>query len=98
MRFLLVFLFLLPGITAHAQSFILKGRLTDTINNNNLPHASVALIRASDSLLVTYTRANEEGVFALSSDSADRSLLLATFPGFADFVDVFQVNKPITDI
>jgi hypothetical protein len=54
--------------------------------------ASATLIRASDSMLVSFSRAKADGSFELKTDSARAFLLLVTFPGFADYIDYVKTD------
>ncbi|MBS1783297.1 MAG: TonB-dependent receptor [Bacteroidetes bacterium] len=83
----------------HAQTFNLKGYVSDTLNNRRLQFASVIIIRATDSILESYTRTKEDGQFQISVRKPGKYLLMATFPGFADYVDIVIVKEKqlITD-
>lgn len=84
---------------SYAQHYAIKGILKDTLNNNPLPYASVTLLRASDSVLETYTRAKDDGSFQLGTDSPGKYIILVTFPGFANYVDEIRIkDKAVTDI
>lgn len=100
MRLLLFFLLLLAGTGALAQSYTIKGSVADTFNNNQLEYASVVLIRAKDSTMAAYTRAQTDGSFELKADSAASYMLLITFPGFADYQDYFRIeaNEAVKDL
>lgn len=100
MRQLLLFLTLLfLPYFLHAQNvFTLSGSVKDTINFTNTGYTSISLIRASDSILQTFTRSDEEGNFVLKTDKADTFLLLISHPSFATLVDVIAITKEQTDI
>jgi hypothetical protein len=80
-------------ITSNAQPFIIKGSVSDTINSNALENAAVTLLHATDSVLEGYTRANAEGNFQLKVSKKGKYILMLTFPGFADYVDVVNVKE-----
>ncbi len=86
------------GHISNAQPFTIKGTISDTVNNNPLENAAVTLMRAADSILETYTRADNSGEFLLHPVQEGKYILMVTFPGFADYIDVFNVNKPETDL
>lgn len=89
----LLFLFLsLLTIPGMAQNHKLKGIVTDTLNANRLPMASVTLVRARDSVLTTFTRAKQDGSFELNVVEQGKYILMVTFPSFADYLDVIQVK------
>ena len=76
-----------------AQGFSIKGMLGDTLNANKLQNGSVVLMRAADSVLVTFTRSKTDGSFVLKPTKPDIYLFMASFPGFADYVDIVTVSK-----
>ncbi|HTM67403.1 MAG TPA: outer membrane beta-barrel protein [Flavipsychrobacter sp.] len=88
---LLIFFFIYQSATA--QPFTIKGVVIDTLNANHLQYATVTLIRASDSILETFTRSKQDGKFSLQTPKADKYIIMITFPSFADYVDVVTVNK-----
>lgn len=98
-RLTLTLLCILFFCASYAQHYTIKGALKDTLNNNALPYASVTLMRASDSVLETYTRAKDDGSFQLGIDSPGKYIVLITFPGFANYVDEIKIkDKTVTDI
>lgn len=94
-RYLPVVLVLLQ-LTASAQSYTLSGSVTDTLNANRLPNASVTLIRAADSILETFGRTGQDGRFLLQTPNPGDYLIMITFPGFADFIDKVAVGGTTT--
>jgi hypothetical protein len=82
--------------TSNAQSYTLKGAVTDTLNANRLQMASVTLLRASDSILQTFTRTDASGNFTLTVPAKDKYLLMVSFPSFADYVDVITLKDDKT--
>jgi Outer membrane protein beta-barrel family len=94
---LLIALFLLFSQQGWAQSNTVKGTVVDTVNANTLSKSSIILLRAKDSVLIDYTRTDDKGAFVLHSDTLGKYILMNTFPGFADFVDIITVKneKPI---
>lgn len=83
----LTVLLLCLSYNVRAQSYRLHGNVSDTLNANPLPLASVTLLRASDSVLETFGRTNEAGRFSLQINHKGVYVLMVTFPGFADYID-----------
>jgi hypothetical protein len=96
LSFLTVFFFQ----PAQAQQYTLRGKAVDTLNKNDLPYASVSLIRAADSILETFGRAKTDGRFELHPTHSGKYLLLVTFPNFADYIDIvkFDAEHPTVDM
>lgn len=83
----------------HAQSsFIIKGNITDTVSDAKLKNATITLMRAKDSVLISFARSGEDGNFELKTTKEDSYILMVAFPSFADYVDVVQVSKPLTNL
>lgn len=80
-----------------AATFTISGSLKDTVNFMSVGYSSVALIRAADSMLQTFTRADEEGDFTLHTDAQGKYLLLISHPSFATLVDEVEVTKERTE-
>jgi hypothetical protein len=97
---ILALLFSLSFSNSFSQAFTIKGYVSDTLNNIRLRHSSITLVRASDSILESFTRTNERGEFQLQPKKEGNYLIMATFPGFADYVDIVNVSKdkPLADL
>ena len=81
---------LILGITTavHSQTASIKGTVTDTVEKKNLSNAVIMLLRKSDSTLIKFTRTNAKGEFTLPDVPADSSVLIITYPKYADFADI----------
>lgn len=97
-KLILSTLLLLCTLSAAAQSYYIKGSVSDTVNANALEFASVTLMRASDSVLTTFTRTDQDGKFSLNVPKKDKYLLMITFPSFVDYVDKVDVTKEETNL
>jgi len=90
-------LLILSSTASFAQPYTIRGRVADTVNQNPLANASIALIHAEDSVLESFTRTKVDGSFSLTVSAKGKYILLSVFPGFVDFVDKFEVkdNTPL---
>ncbi len=94
--FLLIFCALLP---AQAQTtYTIKGAVTDTLNNARLYRASVVLVRNTDTVIETFTRTASDGSFSLAVPKTGKYTLQISFPSFAEYVEVINVKKQVTDL
>lgn len=99
MRYLYALILVLcPFLYAVAQPYIIKGTVKDTLNIAPLHRSSVLLIRTTDSVIETFTRAAPDGSFELKAPAQGKYILQVSFPSFADFVDVIKVNSPVTNV
>ncbi|MFN8357577.1 MAG: outer membrane beta-barrel family protein [Spirosomataceae bacterium] len=76
----------LGGYT-YAQKYSIKGMLADTAKKP-LPNATVLLMLAKDSSLVTFGRTGEQGRFELKNVSENTYFLKITFVGYKPFTQV----------
>lgn len=91
---LCLFFFLLP-LATHAQdkNAVLSGVVKDTLNQQFLHQATIALLRKKDSVLVTFTRTNKEGKFRLPAVGAGQYIVLVAYPNYADYVETLNLNN-----
>lgn len=89
----LIFCMICLSVPGWAQPYIIKGSVTDTLNNNPLSMASVVLIRTADSVIETHARTGLNGRFEAKVRKQGKYFLRVTFPGFADYIDVLNVKK-----
>jgi hypothetical protein len=88
--FCLLFLF---SYSSRAQSaFSVKGSVADTASAAKLHNASVLVLRAKDSIMVKFARANPEGNFAINNLPGGKYLLLITYPEYADYTESFSLD------
>src|SRR4029079_7940888 len=84
---------------ASAQQSSIKGRIVDTLEKKNLQNAVVAILKKSDSSLLSFTRTNKNGEFLIPHVKPGSYVMLVTYPKFADFADQIEVkDQPENDI
>ena len=88
LRKLLIVVVLLMAVIPAISQTLVTGNLSDSTENIILKNTSVALMRASDSVLVSFTRSNAQGDFKLSLPDKGTYILLISHPDYADFVDI----------
>ncbi len=99
MRYLFITLIFLFSVNSSiAQPYTIKGNITDTLNSMPLYRSSVVLVRTSDSVIQAYTRTAPNGNFEMQVPKQGKYILKATFPSFADHVEVINVKKSNTDL
>ncbi len=74
-------------ISGKSQVSAVIGTLNDSVNNKKLLNSSVSILRQSDSVLVKYTRTDQNGLFRLQLKDTGRYILRISHPGFADYSD-----------
>ncbi|MBS1772471.1 MAG: outer membrane beta-barrel protein [Bacteroidetes bacterium] len=96
----LLSLLLLAFITniSLAQSVNIKGSIADTLNNNQLPNGCITVMRAKDSVMVAFTRTKEDGSFSLNVKPNQKYLIMATYPGLADYLDIINIKEDKVDL
>jgi len=82
------FVFILLAICSYSQVTSIKGTVADTAEKKNLYNAVVTLLKKSDSSLIKFTRTNSKGEFILAGIPADSSVIMVTYPKYADYADI----------
>lgn len=81
-RIYFVFALIITAQLVHAQSFTIRGRLTDT-NNEGLPNATMLLLKAADSTMVNYALTSLEGDFEIRNVNRGNYFLRISYVGYA---------------
>src|SRR5437879_5795332 len=88
---LLCSLFFVPAFAQ--KSYSVKGFIGDSVERAKLHNASVAVLNAKDSTLVTFARTAEDGSFAITGLNKGKFILLLAYPDYADYVDKFSLDS-----
>jgi Outer membrane protein beta-barrel family/CarboxypepD_reg-like domain len=97
MRSLLVAVFVLITLPVLSQKFNLTGTLTDTLRSP-LPSATIMLLSAKDSSLITFGVSDTKGSFAMKSISHGKYIFKVSFVGYATHTQVIQPESSVTDL
>ncbi len=65
-----------------AQNFQVQGTIIDSAAKRTLPFATISLVRAKDSSLVSFARSSDEGSFVLKNIAAGKYLLSISYVGY----------------
>ena len=83
-------LFLLLAGNAKAQT--ITGKIFDSSENKAVQYAVVAVLKPVDSILIKFTRTDNQGNFELKNVAAGKYILMVTHPVYADVVDDFTTT------
>ncbi|MCU7551175.1 outer membrane beta-barrel protein [Chitinophagaceae bacterium LB-8] len=98
-KLLLFFLFIICLNHASAQQESqLKGKVVDTLGKAPLSNAVISLLHKKDSTLSNYTRSGKDGSFSLPHIAKGQYIVMVTFPKFADYVEVVNVQGQAVDM
>jgi len=76
-----------------AQSnYTVRGAAVDTDLVIKMQNTSISVLNAKDSILRKFTRATENGSFAINGLSAGKYILLVAYPEYADYVEPFTLD------
>lgn len=89
---ILVLLSLFFGQTSIAQK-IIKGHVADSTNQIPIPHASILILQAKDSILTTFTRSDAAGNFNIQIPDTNEVIVLVKHPNYAAFAETIQPNQ-----
>lgn len=92
-RYHVLLLFLFLGIVAHAQQSSVSGSIADTVSFKPMAFSSIALIRQSDSILVSHQWATEKASFTFTQLPAGIYILQITRPSFADYEEIIKLGE-----
>jgi len=101
MKPILVILSVLFAVFARCQNqpTAVKGRVYDTAFNKGLAYATVSVVKATDSTLVSFTRADSTGKFTIAQIGKGNFILSASYVGFATVWQPFTVkDNQTTDL
>lgn len=94
---LLLGLFLLTGaLSTFAQNAAVKGQITDSVDKKSAANAVISLLRKSDSVLVSFTRAGKDGQFMIDKLKPGSYILMATHPFMGDYFDSLRLEPGTT--
>jgi hypothetical protein len=93
----IVFLFFVQPCRAQG-AYVIKGVATDTLISSPMYLSSVVLLRATDTVIESFTRADDNGGFSLSVKKAGKYILQIAHPGYADYTDVINVKDSLTNL
>lgn len=80
---ILFFVFLLPFFSwAQQMPSTVRGAVFDTVSKKGLAYATVSIVNAKDSTLVSFTRADSTGKFRLPRITKGHYLLSASYVGY----------------
>ena len=96
--FILVFAFATAGFAQKRISGTIQGKLTDTLFKDNLADATITVLHATDSAVVTYTLANAKGEFQINNIDAGTYRLMITYQGYAPKYKRFTISADTANI
>lgn len=80
-----------------AQTASLKGSVVDNTDNKNLQNTIISLMRAKDSVLVKFARADKAGNFSISNLKEGEYIVMITHPYLGDYFDKTQIKPDIVN-
>jgi hypothetical protein len=92
-KYTLALLLLLPLLGLAQKKSTLKGVVYDTTLHKGLAYATVSVLNAHDSTLVTFTRADSTGNFRLPYLDKGRFLVSASYVGYAPVWKNISIQK-----
>lgn len=93
----LLFLFAFLPAFAFGQKFTIHGTLTDTLSSP-LPSATVMLLNAKDSSLVSFGMSDVKGAFELKSIANGKYIFKVSFLGYRTFTKSIAPEAGVTDV
>ncbi|MBL7847687.1 MAG: TonB-dependent receptor family protein [Cyclobacteriaceae bacterium] len=96
-RILLSVFFALAVLSSSAQKFTLRGQAVDTVSSP-MPSATVMLLQAKDSALVSFAATDRQGNFELKNINRGEYQLKITFVGYASAIKEIKSSDFVTPV
>ena len=93
MKGFLLTMFLGMSLLGMAQTFTIEGTVVDSASKRNLASATISIVKAKDSSLVSFARSNEQGFFSVKSVPAGSYLISISYVGFLQQWVAFKTGK-----
>lgn len=91
---ILLFIFSIPFFTKAQQTpATVRGTVFDTVSKKGLAYATVSVVNAKDSTLVTFTRADSIGKFRIANLGKGKYLLSASYVGYLPVWKNLDITK-----
>lgn len=71
-----------------------RGQVVDDGDQTKLVNAAIVLLNSQDSILIDFTRADENGRFSLNKPSEGKFLLLVTYPKYGEYNQHIDPTTP----
>ena len=81
--FCCIFFFSFASVLPAQTSF--SGTIVDASDKQRLANATIVLLQAQDSILIDYTRADQNGRFSISKPNSGEFLLLVSYPKYGEY-------------
>ncbi len=98
MQRLLTLLITLISFSAAAQTSTIKGTVFDTTSKKGLAYATISLVKAKDSMLVSFSKADSTGNFTLRSVAYGDYLVSTSYVGFVPVWKPVSVISQMTEL
>jgi hypothetical protein len=89
---ILFFIIFFLSVRGQQNNATIKGYVTDTVLKKGLSYTTISLVKQKDSTLISFARADSNGVFKLTNISPGSYLLSFSYVGYS------PVWKPVTII
>ena len=93
MKGFLLTMFLGMSLLGMAQTFTIEGTVVDSVSKRNLASATISIVKAKDSSLVSFARSNEQGFFSVKSVPVGSYLISISYVGFIQQWIAFKTGK-----
>jgi len=95
----IVLLLLCHSMLFAQKQYTIKGAVADTMATYKLVNTTLTVLHQKDSTLVKFIRADAGGRFEMSNLKPGKFILLATYPGYADYAEEFSLDSlhPLKD-
>jgi hypothetical protein len=84
----------LCAINALAQSnYVVKGAVGDSVSKSKMTGTTIMVLNQKDSIMRAFTWSGTDGKYNIGNLPKGKFLLVLTYPGYADYVDMFTLDS-----
>ncbi len=98
MQRIITLLIVFTSFTAAAQTSTIKGKVFDTASKKGLAYATISLVKAKDSTLVSFSKADSSGNFMLKAIPQGEYLVSTSYVGFVPVWKPVSADKEVLDL
>lgn len=83
----------------NAQSFEIRGKIVDSVQDFELPNATIFAETQSDSTLISYTVTDQKGEFVLTGKTKEEKInLVVSYTSFKNHYQSIDLSKEVVDV
>jgi Outer membrane protein beta-barrel family len=87
-----IVILLIWSTAVNAQNSVIKGIIVDKISKDRIANSVIYILRAKDSMLLSFARSKSNGSFEIDNVLPNKVLILISHPNYAEYTDELIIN------